>query len=601
MIGSASRTFLVFGLAVAASGALAADPPQSASANEAAEQGQAADLRILALEELRRRANANELPAMEEIGRRLIQGLNAPKDPQAGAGWLLRAAEMGSVHAAFSVGVMYERGFVVARDSMRAVEWYRKAADGNVPMAKHNLALMLRDGKGTSRDGKAAVELLREAARQGMAASMFVLGDMYERGDAGSKDAIAALAWFSITAEFDRQTNRGNETPLVKAADQRSQTIQRTLTPGELLRAQGIAQSEFKQIVDALSPPKPAERIEALAAPPPPAVTDDEAVGWPSTAGEQVRATQQALVELKLLRDKPDGVLGPLTRSAIRDFQRNAGLRETGEPSKELYLALKVALRDVVERSPLPTPPKEEAKSEPQKDAPKPEAGQLRAKPEPPPQQIKLTTPEPPPPPTSTDLARADPNIWPPARGDQVRAIQKLLAELRYFSATPTGQVGPLTRAAIVDYQRTVGLKQTGEPSLELFESLKETRAKKEAKSEPPRTAGPSVEAPKPEPAPAEIKIGNPDAPPPPTSADIARADPDAWPAERSDQIRAVQRLLAELRYFNANPTGQVGPLTRAAIREYQRSVGLKETGEPSKELFESLKEVRALMAPRPR
>jgi TPR repeat protein len=289
MIGSASRTFLVLALAVAASGALAADPPQSASADEAAKREHPADLRGLSLEDLRRRANANELPAMEEIGRRLIQGLNAPKDPQAGAGWLLRAAEMGSVHAAFSVGVMYERGFVVARDSMRAVEWYRKAADGNVPMAKHNLALMLRDGKGTPRDGKAAVELLREAARQGMAASMFVLGDIYERGDAGSKDAIAALAWFSIAAEFERQTNQGNETPLVNAADQRSQTIQRTLTPGELLRAQGIAQSEFKLIVDALSPPKPTERIEAPVAPAqPPAVTDDEAVGWPPTAVEQV-------------------------------------------------------------------------------------------------------------------------------------------------------------------------------------------------------------------------------------------------------------------------------------------------------------------------
>ena len=34
-----------------------------------------------------------------------------------------------------------------------------------------------------------------------------------------------------------------------------------------------------------------------------------------------------------------------------------------------------------------------------------------------------------------------------------------------------------LTGAAILDYERTAGLAQTGEPSKALFESLKETRA----------------------------------------------------------------------------------------------------------------------------
>ena len=38
----------------------------------------------------------------------------------------------------------------------------------------------------------------------------------------------------------------------------------------------------------------------------------------------------------------------------------------------------------------------------------------------------------------------------------------------------------------------------------------------------------------------------------------------------------------------------------RAAIREYQTMAGLKVTGEPSKALFDSLNEMRALMAPKP-
>ncbi len=134
-----------------------------------------------------------------------------PKDPQAGAGWLLRAAALGSAPSAFNVGVMYERGFVVERDSSKAAEWYRKAADAGLPTAKHNLALLLRDGKGVARDVKAAIQLLLSAAHQGMAASMFILGDIYEQGDGGTKDPAAALAWFAITGEFERQTNRDGE------------------------------------------------------------------------------------------------------------------------------------------------------------------------------------------------------------------------------------------------------------------------------------------------------------------------------------------------------------------------------------------------------
>jgi TPR repeat protein len=96
-------------------------------------------------EELRVKANADEIPAMEELARRLVQGVGVTKDQQAGAGWLLRAAQRGSAQSAFNVGVMYERGFVVERDLTKAIEWYRKAVEANLPMAKHNLALLLRE------------------------------------------------------------------------------------------------------------------------------------------------------------------------------------------------------------------------------------------------------------------------------------------------------------------------------------------------------------------------------------------------------------------------------------------------------------------------
>ena len=57
-------------------------------------------------------------------------------------------------------------------------------------------------------------------------------------------------------------------------------------------------------------------------------------------------------------------------------------------------------------------------------------------------------------------------------------AVQRLLRDLNFLRDPPDGLYGPATRAAILDYERTASLAQTGEPSKALFESLKETREK---------------------------------------------------------------------------------------------------------------------------
>jgi peptidoglycan hydrolase-like protein with peptidoglycan-binding domain len=46
-------------------------------------------------------------------------------------------------------------------------------------------------------------------------------------------------------------------------------------------------------------------------------------------------------------------------------------------------------------------------------------------------------------------------------------------------------------------------------------------------------------------------------------------------------------------------PAGQSGPITQAAIRDYQRMAGLDQTGEVSEALFDSLKEMAAMVFPK--
>ena len=50
------------------------------------------------IDELRQRAHANEVPAMEELGRRLIAGAGVPRDQPTGVAWFQRAADAGSPH-----------------------------------------------------------------------------------------------------------------------------------------------------------------------------------------------------------------------------------------------------------------------------------------------------------------------------------------------------------------------------------------------------------------------------------------------------------------------------------------------------------------------
>ena len=522
------------------------------------------------IDELRSRAGDNEPPAMEELGRRLIQGIDMPKDPQAGAGWLLRAANLGSAQSAFNVAVMYERGFVVERDSSKAAAWYRKAADAGLPTAKHNLALMLRDGKGVPRDAKAASQLLVSAAHQGMTASMFTLGDLNEQGDGGTKDLAAALAWFAITGEFERQTTRDGQSPLGKTAAQRAQLLKRTLTTEELERAQLLAQSEFKQIVAALTPPAPTtSNAQTQTQPqtpplPKPPAPESPVVDWPQGTADQIRLVQQALFDLKRLRDKPDGTLGPMTRGAIRDFQKSAGLGETGEVSRELYTALVTTRGDVVTGSPLPAPPSSAlAAIAPPLPLESPKIVSARTEPS----KVEATKVEP----QKVELQKVEP--------------QKIEAP-KVEAARPAPPPAPTPAPAPV-FEAKIDLGSPAPPP------APPTSAEIAALA-PPKTAPPKIDPPKP--PPVAIDTSKPDLP----KVEITppKPDPNAWPPSRLDQVKAVQTMLRDLRFYAKAVDGQASGATQTAIRDYQRMAGLKETGEVNKALFESLKEMRKLMVP---
>ena len=132
-----------------------------------------------------------------------------------------------------------------------------------------------------------------------------------------------------------------------------------------------------------------------------------------------------------------DGVVGPQTRSALRNYAQSRSL-QNAEATRDLLVRLNA--------EPAPQRPAQEP-------AVSPPASRSGAE--------------------SAGMCTADVGRWPTDRTDQARAIQSLLRDLGFFDGPTQGTVGPATRAAIRKFQLAAGEAETGEPGEALFEQLK--------------------------------------------------------------------------------------------------------------------------------
>ncbi len=117
-----------------------------------------------------------------------------------------------------------------------------------------------------------------------------------------------------------------------------------------------------------------------------------------------------------------DGVYGPKTDSAIRDFEQAAGLRPSAQPNDVLLQTLQ---RSAVKAKPVVAPP-----------------------------------------------ARPDPIAELLSPNRRVIAIQRALADFGYGQIKPTGFIGPETKAAIERFERERQLPLTGQLSERLTREL---------------------------------------------------------------------------------------------------------------------------------
>lgn len=130
-------------------------------------------------------------------------------------------------------------------------------------------------------------------------------------------------------------------------------------------------------------------------------------------------------------------------------------------------------------------------------------------------------------------------------------------------------------------------------PPVPSSEAARTTRALKlpPRPSEPEPAAAPARQEPAP---PPQADVG--EKKPEPSKAEC-KVDLNRWPADRSDQAKAIQILLRDLGFYRGTTNGTAGPATRTAIREFQLAAGDAETGEVTEVLFEALKKKCAASA----
>lgn len=243
--------------------------------------------------------------------------------------------------------------------------------------------------------------------------------------------------------------------------------------------------------------------------------------------GSEVTQLQQQLRELGYFNRPSTGNFGPLTKQAVIRFQQDEGLTPDGVVETKTKTALQRRLGRSDSESETPTTPAAPA------------------------------TPVTPEPVRRTTLRRG-------SSGSDVEALQKLLAAAGVYDGTSTGKFDAKTLTAVRRFQRNNRLIVDGIVGARTWSALLDSNGT--------TTSGPFNKEP--------FTDGENSLPPSNGEQGTASSgQPGLQQGSRGAQVRELQQRLRELGYFNGRSTGNFGPLTKAAVIQFQQDSGLTANG----------------------
>ncbi|MEH2279866.1 MAG: peptidoglycan-binding protein [Nostoc sp.] len=133
----------------------------------------------------------------------------------------------------------------------------------------------------------------------------------------------------------------------------------------------------------------------------------------------------------------------------------------------------------------------------------------------------------------------------------QVRELQVRLRQLGYLNTDATGKIGPMTREAVIAFQRNNRLPVDGIVNAQVLDSVRRAS-----------TGGSTTQ----QPARNYLTVG-----------------------DRGENVRLVQERLAQLGFSNTNPDGLFNDYTRQSVIAFQQSSRLNSTGNVDWQTWEAL------------
>jgi localization factor PodJL len=267
---------------------------------------------------LRDAAEAGDPKAMFVVATRYAEGDGVSQDMKKAALWYEKAANLGLAPAQYRIGNFYEKGTGVTRDVAKAKDWYEKAAKQGNASAMHNLAVLYAMGADGKTDNTAAARWFAAAAELGVKDSQFNLGILSAKGVGVPQDLEQSYKWFALVAKTGDRDAAAKRDEVAKAL--RPEQLTKARQAVELWKAKPVDQAA--NVVDIPSDWKDAT----------------------TTAGIDMK---KAVRTIQIILDKngydagaADGVMGDKTKSAIAKFQKDNGMKPTGEVDDKLVHAL---------------------------------------------------------------------------------------------------------------------------------------------------------------------------------------------------------------------------------------------------------------------
>lgn len=268
--------------------------------------------------ELRQAAANGDPRAQFEIAAIYSEGQATEQNLAEAAKWYERSAAQGFVPAEYRLGNLYEHGKGVLKDLMQAKLWYQRAAEAGNRMSMHNLAALYASGELGAQEFPLAAEWFERAAVRGLTDSQFNLGMLHARGLGVPQDMPESFKWFSLAAQQGDDGAQKARDDVARSLD--AETVNRLQT--EITNWQrtpiDIA-ANFAPIGTWTSDFNPGQTI------------DNKGV---------VEKVQAALNRLGYDVGVPDGLMGPRTSDAIKQFEKATGMSEIGAVNPRLLAVL---------------------------------------------------------------------------------------------------------------------------------------------------------------------------------------------------------------------------------------------------------------------